>query len=169
MLNANDPSVQNDLGISLNNTAYCLQQMKFLLVRRTLNSERKNSLGPQNLINTATFYWGVCTKPRKWVVMYLCVTCILRYFYWIFELFQQCGIFQQFRQCGIFELFRKCGIFELFRQCGIFELFRQCGIFELFRQCGIFELFRQCGIFKLFRHCGIFLSHFIALIAYFRV
>jgi hypothetical protein len=55
--------------------------------------------------------------------------CYFLFFFYILELFRQCGILDMFRQCGILELFRQCGILELFRQCGILELFRQCGIF----------------------------------------
>jgi hypothetical protein len=44
-----------------------------------------------------TFYWNSCTKPEKWVVMYLCARGIgFAYFcdlYFIFEFLRQCGIF----------------------------------------------------------------------------
>jgi hypothetical protein len=47
-----------------------------------------------------TFYWSACTKLGKSAVMYLCVRGIhfllIRFFYWILELFRQCGIFSPY-------------------------------------------------------------------------
>jgi hypothetical protein len=43
------------------------------------------------------FYWSACTKPGKWVVMHMYVRGFdfpFWFFYWILELFRQCGIFR---------------------------------------------------------------------------
>ena len=54
-------------------------------------------LYPQSRFNPVTFYWSACTKPGKWVIIYLCVNGVdfvsfyflLLFFYWMLEL---CGI-----------------------------------------------------------------------------
>ena len=33
-------------------------------------------------LNTFTFYWSACSKPEKWVVMFLCMLGILPLFLW---------------------------------------------------------------------------------------
>jgi len=53
--------------------------------------------GPIKLAITTTFYWSTCSKPCK--VIYVCLKDIdfaflVRFFYyWILQLFRQCGIF----------------------------------------------------------------------------
>ena len=77
-------------------------------------------------VPTVWYFWLILELFRAWYF----------FFYWILELFPQCGIF-----CLILELFWQCCIFLFFY---ILELFRQwqCGIFFVF-----LDLFRQCGIF----------------------
>ena len=105
----------------------------------------------------------MCVKGNDFV--FLC------HFFFICEVFRQCGIFL------IFEVFRQCGIFLIFevcRQYGIFFWFLKCSDNVVFFWCVptvwyffdfwsvptvwyffyIFEVFRQCGIFFLFLKCS---------------
>jgi hypothetical protein len=64
----------------------------------------KTSLTPSHF-----FYWSACTKPGKWAVicMYLYIRVSIlplsTTFYWLLELFRQCGVFR-FNFCCFFPI-----------------------------------------------------------------
>ena len=71
-----------------------------LLFNSTDKQDNSGKKKVNTLFNSTTFYWSACTKPGKWVVMYLCVRGIDFASFYDFDIwFWNCsnsGIFSHF-------------------------------------------------------------------------